>query len=252
MNFRSESGEKRARKAVLTTESAIFLNVFVYAVSAWIFLKLAAKIRRGGTDEVDNKILRAFRRPDDPAIPIGPHWLLEVARDVTALGSGTCLTLTSSILIGFLCLYRRFRAAGYVIASTGSGMLLCQLLKDFFVRRRPTAVTHLTHFDPESFPSGHSMGSALVYLTLGGIISRQVRGRIAKLYFLSVALLLTVLVGASRLYLGVHYPTDVLAGWAAGSLWSSGCTQLARWLQREGVVEPPAPSISLQSVSQVS
>jgi undecaprenyl-diphosphatase len=246
------SKEKRVRKSVLTTESAIFLNVFVYAVSAWIFLKLAAKIRRGGSDEVDSKILRAFRRPDNPAMPIGPHWLLEVARDVTALGSGTCLTLTSSILVGFLCLSRRFRAAGYVIASTGSGMFLCQLLKDIFVRRRPTAVAHLTHFDPESFPSGHSMGSALVYLTLGGIISRQVRGRIAKLYFLSVALLLTILVGASRLYLGVHYPTDVLAGWAAGSLWSSGCTQLARWLQREGVVEAAAPSISLQSSERVS
>ena len=81
---------------------------------------------------------------------------------------------------------------------------MCQLLKDLFVRRRPTAVPQLTHFDSKSFPSGHSMGSALVYLTLGAIISRQSQGWIAKIYFLSVALLLAMLVGISRVYLGVH------------------------------------------------
>jgi len=238
------STEEHARKSPLTTEAGIFLKVFVCAVCTWTFLKLAGKIRKGGTDEIDNQILRAFRRPENPAIPIGPKWLPEAARDVTALGSGADLCLASTILVGFLCLNRRFRAAGYLIASIGGGLLLCQFLKDLFVRRRPTIVPHLTHFDPESFPSGHSMGSALVYLTLGGIISRQVRGSAAKLYFLSVALLIALLVGLSRLYLGVHYPSDVLAGWAAGSLWSSACTEAARWLQRRGVVEPPAASPS--------
>jgi undecaprenyl-diphosphatase len=164
-----------------------------------------------------------------------------VARDVTALGSGADLTLVSATLVGYLCLNRRFRAAGYLMASVGSGLLLCQALKEFFVRRRPTAVTPLTHFDPESFPSGHSMGSAVVYLTLGGIISRQFGGWVTKVYLLSVALLTTLLVGMSRLYLGVHYPSDVLAGWAAGSLWSGICTQAARWLQHQGAVEPPVP-----------
>jgi undecaprenyl-diphosphatase len=236
-------GENRVgEKSPLTPEAQIFLKVFVVAGCVWTFVKLAGKIRKGGTDEIDNQILRALRRPEDSAIPLGPHWLPEVARDVTALGSGVDLALASTILVGFLCLHRRFRAAGYLIASAGSGLLLCQFLKDFFVRRRPTAVAPLTHFDPESFPSGHSMGSAIVYLTLGGIISRQVRGWVAKVYFLSVALVITLLVGLSRLYLGVHYPSDVLAGWAAGSLWSSACAQAARWLQRQGAVEPPAAS----------
>jgi len=232
-------------KSPLTPEAKIFLEVFAVVACLWTFVKLAGKIRKGGTDEIDNQILRALRRPENPAIPLGPGWLPEVARDVTALGSGADLTLACTILVGFLCLNRRFRAAGYVVASVGSGLLLCQFLKDFFVRRRPTAVAPLTHFDPESFPSGHSMGSAIVYLTLGSLISRQVRGWVAKAYFLSVALVITLLVGISRIYLGVHYPSDVLAGWAAGSLWSSACAQSARWLQRHGAVEAPASSPSL-------
>jgi undecaprenyl-diphosphatase len=229
-----------ARKSVLTPETEILLKVFACAICTWTFVKLAGKIRKGRTDEIDNQILRALRKPENPDVPIGPKWLLEVARDITALGSGADLSVASVILIGFLCLNRRFRAAGYLIASTGSGLLMCRILKEFFVRSRPTVVTPLTHFDPESFPSGHSMGSALVYLTLGGVISRQVKGSIAKFYFLSVAFSITLLVGISRLYLGVHYPSDVLAGWAAGSLWSSACTEAARWLQRRGIVEPPA------------
>jgi undecaprenyl-diphosphatase len=180
-----------------------------------------------------------MRRPESAAIPRGPKWLPEVAQDVTALGSGANLSLASGIAVGFLSLNRRFRAAGFLIASLGSGLLLSRLLKNYFVRKRPTAVPHLTHFDPESFPSGHSMGSALVYLTLAGIISRQTKSLAAKAYFLSMAMLLTLLVGTSRIYLGVHYPSDVLAGWAAGSLWSTACTLAARWLQRKGTVEPP-------------
>jgi undecaprenyl-diphosphatase len=190
-------GVKRERdeRSPLTPESTVLLEAFLVAACIWTFVKLAGKIRKGGTDAIDNEILRALRRPENPAIPRGPSWLPEVARDVTALGSGVDLTLASTTLVGYLCLNRRFRAAGYLIASVGSGLMLCRLLKDLFVRRRPTAVAHLTHFDPESFPSGHSMGSAIVYLTLGGIISRQFGGWITKAYFLSVALLITLLVG---------------------------------------------------------
>ena len=167
----------------------------------------------------------------------------QVAKDVTALGSGTNLTMATGILAGFLCLNRRFRAAGFLITSLGSGLLLCESLKGFFSRRRPTVVPRLVHFDPASFPSGHSMGAALVYLTTGSIISRQVTGTMAKTYFLSMALVLAVIVGISRVYLGVHYPSDVLAGWAAGSLWSSACAQAARWLQRQGSVEAPGETV---------
>jgi undecaprenyl-diphosphatase len=203
------------------------------------FYPLSSKGQGGATKELDETILRMLRRRDNLAIPSGPKWLSQASHDITSLGSGTNLTLASGIAVGFLCLQRRFRAAGFLIVSLGSGLMLSYLLKNFFLRERPIVVPRLTHFDPGSFPSGHSMGAALVYLTLGGILSRQTRRLLKKAYFLSIALALSVLVGISRIYLGVHFPSDVLAGWAVGSLWSAICTQTARWLQREGTVEPP-------------
>jgi undecaprenyl-diphosphatase len=223
----------------LIPETATFLNLCIAACCGWIFLRLVSKMQGGATKRLDEYVLRILRHKDNPALPRGPRWLPQVSQDVTSLGSGTNLTLASGIAVGFLCLQRRFRAAGFLIVSLGSGLMLSHLLKNFFLRERPTVVPHLTHFDPGSFPSGHSMGAALVYLTLGGIISRQTRRLLSKAYFLSVALVLTVSVGISRLYLGVHFPSDVLAGWAIGSLWSTMCTQTARWLQRGGTVEPP-------------
>jgi undecaprenyl-diphosphatase len=227
------------RRPALTIESATLLHLFFGAVCAWLLVKNVPKIYKGRLEAIDNHVLRAFRRPENLSIPIGPKWLPQAAKDVTALGSGTNLTIATGLLVGFLCLNRRFRATGFLLSSLASGLLLCQSLKEIFARRRPTVVPPLAHFDPASFPSGHSMGAALVYLTSGSIISRQVTGTVAKTYFLSMALVLAVIVGVSRVYLGVHYPSDVLAGWAAGSLWSSACAQAARWLQRQGGVEPP-------------
>jgi undecaprenyl-diphosphatase len=223
----------------LSVETKTLLHIFFGALFAWLVLRSVPKLYQGRIEAIDNQLLRALRRPDDLAIPVGPEWLPQAAKDVTALGSGINLTMVTGVLVGFLCIHRRFRATGFLLSSVGSGLLLCQSLKGFFARRRPTVVPYLVDFDPSSFPSGHSMGAALVYLTLGGIISRQVSGWRAKTYFLSVASTLAVIVGVSRVYLGVHYPSDVLAGWAAGSLWSAVCAQVARWLQRQGSVEPP-------------
>jgi undecaprenyl-diphosphatase len=228
----------RTRPA-LTVETTTLLYVFFGAVCAWLVLKNIPRIYRGRLEVIDNHLLRVLRTPQNPAVPIGPKWLPHAAKDVTALGSGTNLSIVTGVVGGLLCLNRRFRATGFLLSSVGSGLFLCQTLKGFFARRRPTAVPHLVHFDPASFPSGHSMGAAVVYLTLGSLISRQAAAPLAKTYFLSVAVVLAVIVGISRVYLGVHYPSDVLAGWAAGSLWSSACAQAARWLQQQGSVEAP-------------
>jgi undecaprenyl-diphosphatase len=226
-------------RPVLTVETTTLLHLFFGAACAWLLVKTIPRIYKGRLEAIDHAMLRALRRPENLSVPIGPKWMPKAAKDVTALGSGTNLTIATGILAGFLCLNHRFRATGFLISSLGSGLLLCQSLKGFFSRRRPTVVPPLVHFDPASFPSGHSMGAALVYLTSGSIISRQVTGSLAKTYFLSMALVLSVIVGISRVYLGVHYPSDVLAGWAAGSLWSSACAQAARWLQHQGGVEAP-------------
>ena len=230
-------------RPVLTVETTTLLHLFVGAACAWLLVKTVPKVYKGRLEAIDNQVLRALRRPQNLSVPVGPKWMLQAAKDVTALGSGTNLTVATVILSGFLCLNRRFRAAGFLVSSLGSGLLLCQSLKGFFARRRPTVVPHLAHFDPASFPSGHSMGAALVYLTSGSIVSRQVTGKMAKVYFLSMALVLAVVIGVSRVYLGVHYPSDVLAGWAAGSLWSSACAQAARWLQNQGGVEAPTETV---------
>lgn len=239
LSMNDNRAQARPRGVHLIPETATFLNLCLAAGCGWIFLRLVEKVEGGATQKLDERVLRVLRHDHDPALPRGPEWLSQAAQDVTSLGSGSNLTLAAGIAVGFLCLQRRFRAAGFLIVSLGSGLMLSRLLKSFFLRERPKVVPHLTHFDPGSFPSGHTMGTTLVYLTLGGIISRQTRRLLSKVYFLTVALVLTLLVGISRVYLGVHFPSDVLAGWAIGSLWSMLCTQTARWLQREGTVEPP-------------
>ncbi|MBV9491333.1 MAG: phosphatase PAP2 family protein [Verrucomicrobia bacterium] len=241
--MKTDSHRTQAPSRVVTTEAATFLELFLGSLLVLGFLRLAEKVQAGKTNAIDEGILRALRHPENPAVPKGPPWLAEMAQDVTAMGSGPNLSLITGVVIGFLALNRRFRAAGFLIVSLGSGMVLSRMLKDFFVRPRPTVVPKLTHFDPGSFPSGHSMLSALVYLTLGGILSRMAANPVAKRYFLSVAIALAMLVGASRVYLGVHFPSDVLAGWAAGSLWSGFCAQVARALQRRGTVEKPMASL---------
>jgi undecaprenyl-diphosphatase len=161
----------------------------------------------------------------------------EVGRDLTAMGGIAVLTLMISAVVGYLLLRQAHGAMWLVICATLGGLIVSTLLKGLFERERPSLVPHLSHVSSSSFPSGHSMLSAVVYLTLGALLGRLVEGNILKAYFLFVGLTLTTLVGLSRVYMGVHYPTDVLAGWSAGLAWAVLCWLIARWLQRRGTVE---------------
>jgi undecaprenyl-diphosphatase len=227
----------RAASWIGRHEVSVLLAVLLTVVAVWGFIELADEVLEGETRDFDEWALRSLRRPDNPSITVGPSWLYEVGRDVTALGGIAPLALMTGAVAGFLLLRRMYGAMCLVLAATAGGTIASTLLKLVFERDRPTVVPHLSIVSSHSFPSGHSLISAVVYLTLGALLARFVKERMLKAYFLLVALLLTFLVGVSRVYLGVHYPTDVLAGWSAGLAWALICWLAARFLQKRGAVE---------------
>jgi undecaprenyl-diphosphatase len=219
-------------------EFLLLTTVFIAAGGVWTFLGLADEIGEGDTAGFDRAVLLALRNPADLSDPIGPPWLEEVMRDITALGGHFILSFITLAVIGFLLLSRKNGSALLVLISVGGGMLLSTVLKIGFERPRPDLVPHGAQVFTASFPSGHATLSAVTYLTLGALLGRlEVAPRI-KAYFMALSVLLTLLVGVSRLYLGVHWPTDVLAGWTVGAAWAILVWLVALWLQRRGKVEP--------------
>ena len=218
-------------------ELTVLLAVLAVIGGSWVFIELVDEVQEGSTLGFDRAVLRVLRTPGDPRVPIGPVWLAESARDITALGGYTVLILITGAVMGFLALDRKLAAMWFVFGATAGGLVLSLVLKRLFERPRPDIVPHLDKVMTSSLPSGHSMMSAVVYLTLGSLLARIVTKRQLKFYFLTLPLLLSGVVGFSRIYLGVHYPTDVLAGWTAGLVWATVCWLVARALQRRGQIE---------------
>jgi len=187
------------------------------------FLTLAGEVTEGDTQAFDTRILQALRKPDDPSRPIGPVWMESSLLDLTAIGGPTVLALVVLAVVGFLLLQMRYRTALFVVLTAISGELINTAMKHAFNRPRPTIVPHLRTVYTTSFPSGHAMESAIVYLTLGAILMRVSERRVTKIYCFAIAMLLTALAGVSRVFLGVHYPTDVIGGWIIGFVWASIC-----------------------------
>jgi undecaprenyl-diphosphatase len=160
-----------------------------------------------------------------------------VFKDMTTVGGTTVLTFITIAAIGYLLFEQKRAAALLVLIAVVGGTIVSNLLKNAFARPRPELVAHLVDVHSLSFPSGHAMLSAVTFLTLGALLARVQKRLRTRIYLISIAILLTVLVGISRVYLGVHYPTDVLAGWSAGAAWAILCWLIARWLQRRGEVE---------------
>ena len=219
-------------------EVAPLLTIAVVGLLGWGFVELAGEVREGDAFGFDRTILLALREPGDLSDPIGPAWLEESARDLTALGSHTILGLVTIVTVLYLALSKRSQAARLVVVAVVGGMLLTYLLKLGFDRPRPDLVPHGVRVYTASFPSGHAMLSAVTYLTLGALLARlHADGRL-KVLFLGLAVALTVVVGLSRVYLGVHWPSDVLAGWSLGAAWAGACQYAALLLQGTGRVEP--------------
>jgi len=213
--------------------------VLVVAGLVFAFGLIAKEVLGAKPLAFDQYIMLALRDPANPATPIGPAWLQEAARDITALGSYAVLGIVLLITAGYLLLAHKRSAAWMLVSAIGSGAVLNSLLKFFFARSRPDLVTPSVRVFTASFPSAHATLSAIAYLTFGALLSRTYRSRGMRIYFMSLAVLLTVLVGLSRIYLGVHFPTDILAGWCIGAAWASVCWALMTRLQQGGRIEPP-------------
>jgi undecaprenyl-diphosphatase len=163
-----------------------------------------------------------------------PPRIPDAVRDITALGSGSVLVLIVTATIIFLIIEKQVLAALFVFLSVAGGQIVSSLLKLEVDRPRPDIVPHLAEVHTLSFPSGHAMLSAVTYLTLGELLARVTPNRAVKIYLLGLAIVLTLIVGASRIYLGVHWPSDVLAGWFAGAAWAMLCWLIAQWVLRRG------------------
>ncbi|WP_066333037.1 phosphatase PAP2 family protein [Azohydromonas lata] len=215
-------------------EPRVLAALLAAAAGLWAFIALSEEVGEGELHTLDRAILLAMRNPADPSDPLGPRWFEEFMRDLTGLGGHGVLGLVLLAVCSYLLLAGLRRTAASVLASSLSGMLLSWLLKGLFDRPRPDLVPHGAYVLSPSFPSGHALLSALVYLTLAALVARQLPHRRLRLHVVCVAVVLTLLVGISRVYLGVHWPSDVLAGWAIGAAWA-----LAWWGIAQALRPPP-------------
>lgn len=203
-------------------------------MAVWGFIELADDAPDGDFLPFENRLMQSMRVDGQP---LGPPGTVGVVRDISALGGAMVITLMTLLLIGYLCLSRRFRTAALIAVATAGGQALNLILKHAFARERPEATLHLVEVQSASFPSGHSMAGSIFYLTIGALLARTAQRRREKTYLMCAAVLITFLIGFSRVYLGVHYPTDVLAGWSAGAAWAMLCWFVADWLARRGTLK---------------
>jgi len=177
---------------------------------------------------LDQSILLAFRTAGNPSVPAGPKGLVSFMRDVTSLGSFAVLSSTVLAVSGYLALNGHSNRALALLGYTIGGTLLGEGAKHLFSRVRPDAVPHLVDVVTLSFPSAHAMQSFVVWFTVAMMLAEEQSRSCVRIYVFAVAGLVSLAVGISRIYFGVHWPTDVLAGWCLGLAWVVGCW----WLDR--------------------
>ena len=210
--------------------------VIIISLGLYAFVKLTGEVVDGDTVGFDQQLLLMLRNPADLTDPVGPQWLEVIVRDLTALGGAVTLGMLTLAVCGYFWLQHRSRMALFVVLAMASGSLFNGLLKEFFERPRPDLVPHATAAAMSSFPSGHAMMSTVAFLTLGALLAHASSKLRIKLYILGWSLLLTILVGISRVYLGVHWPTDIIAGWIAGGVWALLSLLVCRWLMFDSPV----------------
>jgi undecaprenyl-diphosphatase len=212
-------------------EFVLVASLAVIAAALLGFIEIADEMSEGEAHGFDMAVLQALH-PDaaNASDPVGPQWLDHAAADLTALGSVAVLAVIALLVGGFLMLRRKWVETGLVAIAFAGGLAISQALKAVFDRQRPPEEYRAAEILNASFPSGHALLSAVVFLTLGAMLAQAAKGRALRIYVMSAAIALTVIVGVTRVYLGVHWATDVLAGWAAGAAWATACWLAGRWL----------------------
>ncbi len=218
----------------------LFAELAALGVLIMLFLWLGDEVAELDLQAFDERILLAVRSaPDDP---VGPPWVEAMMLNFSALGSGTIIGLFSTLAVIALLLARRARYAILVGVSAAATAGLMTALKLLYERPRPSVVSHIDLPHGLSFPSGHSMMSTALYLTLGVLLARVLPQGPLRVFSVVVSVFLAVLIGSTRVYLGVHYPTDVLAGWTGGLICALISGIVARKLVKSGAVDVPAPA----------
>jgi undecaprenyl-diphosphatase len=217
-----------ARRAfsLARTEIGALGALLVMALGCLSFADLAEDVREPDGMVFDTRVLHALRPfADDPARPWGPWWLKEAASDITSLGGISVLALFATVIVLFLLIQRKWLSSVLLLAGLGGGVLLSEGLKAVFERDRPPALYRATETINASFPSGHALLSAVFYLSLAVMLTRAFPEKRFKAYVLGVGVLITLLIGLTRIYLGAHWASDVFAGWSVGAAWA-----MALWL----------------------
>lgn len=200
------------------------------AVACLAGFTLLATLTEAAPTELDRRLLSAMRSHAAPGQLLGPKWIEQVVIGLSAFGG--FLTLTIIVMAAFirLMIKRQRLAALWVLLTSAAGLALEQALKRVVGRPRPDIVPHLERVTELSLPSGHAMMSAVVYLTMALLVCRLVRRRHEKAAVLAAAAAFVLLIGSTRVLLGVHNPSDVLAGWLIGTSWAVSC-----WLAARGI-----------------
>ncbi|WP_372785474.1 phosphatase PAP2 family protein [Phenylobacterium sp.] len=217
-------------------ESRALILVIGAAGAVWAFFNIASEVGEGDTLALDRHILLALRNPADPSDPIGSRSFEEAMRDVTALGGVTVMTLVTVVGVLAFLMHRRRWHAGIMAATVLLAFVSSEGLKHLYGRPRPDLVPHGSYVYSSSFPSGHSTLSAATFLTLAMLIASLEPNRGTKIMAYVLAIGLVIGIGFSRVYLGVHWPSDVLAGWCLGAAWAlAAWTALLRFGARDDV-----------------